>query len=73
MVLNKEEGLECKVHVDVICLEHVSEFKYLGCLLDKSGTNGASSRKVVSERRFASAIKSLVNPRNLQLECASLA
>ena len=27
MVLNGEEGLECKVHVDRICLEHISEFK----------------------------------------------
>ena len=35
MVLNGEEGLECEVH-----LEHVSEFKYLGFVLDKSGTNG---------------------------------
>ena len=31
MVLNGEEGLECEVHIDRICLEHVSEFKYLGC------------------------------------------
>ena len=46
MVLNGEEGLECEVHVDGICLEHVSEFKYLGCVLDKSGTDGAEcSRK----------------------------
>ena len=34
MVLNGEEGLECEVHVDGIRLEHVSEYKYLGCLLD---------------------------------------
>ena len=33
MVLNGEEGLECEVHVYGICLEHVSEFKYLGCVL----------------------------------------
>ena len=32
MVLNGEEGLEREVHVDGICLEHVSEFKYLGCV-----------------------------------------
>ena len=32
MVLNGEEGLECEVHVDGIRLEHVSEFKYLGCV-----------------------------------------
>ena len=30
MVLNGEEGLECEVHVDGICLERVSEFKCLG-------------------------------------------
>ena len=34
MVLGGEEGLECEVCVDRICLEHVSEFKYLGCVLD---------------------------------------
>ena len=31
------------------------------------------SRKVVSGRRVAGAIKSLVNARDLQFECASLA
>ena len=31
MILNREEGLECEVHEDGIHLEHVSEFKYLGC------------------------------------------
>ena len=41
VVLSGEEGLECKVHVDGIRLEHVSEFKYLGCVLDESGTDGA--------------------------------
>ena len=39
MVLNEEEGLECEVHVNGIRLEHVSEFKYLGCVLDKSVTD----------------------------------
>ena len=38
MVLNGEEGLVCKVHVDGLRLEHVSEFKYLECVLDESGT-----------------------------------
>ena len=28
--------LECEVYVDGIRLEHVSEFKYLGCVLDES-------------------------------------
>ena len=35
MVLNGEEGLECEVHVDGICLVHVSEFKYLHRCMDK--------------------------------------
>ena len=35
MVLNGEEGKECKVHVDGISLEHVSELKALGCVLDE--------------------------------------
>ena len=38
MVLGGEKGLECEVCVDRIRLEHVSEFKYLGCVLDESGT-----------------------------------
>ena len=32
MVMNGEEGLECEVHVDGFRFEHVSEFKYLGCV-----------------------------------------
>ena len=39
IVLNGEEGLKCNIHINGICLEHVSEFKYLGCILDKSGTD----------------------------------
>ena len=35
MVLNGEEGLECEVHLDETSLEHVSEYKYLGCVLDE--------------------------------------
>ena len=70
MVLNEEEGLECEVYVNGICLE----FKYLGCVVDESSTDGAEySRKVMSERRVTSAITSLVNARDLQLECDSLA
>ena len=68
MVLN---GLECVVHVDGIRLEHVSEFKYLGCVLDESGTDAAEcSRKVASGRRVTGDIRSLVNARDLQLNCA---
>ena len=47
IVLN---GLEYEVYVDGIHLEHVSEFQYLGCVLDVSGTDGAGcSRKVWEE------------------------
>ena len=38
MVMNEEEGLECEVLVDGVRLEHVSEFKYLGYVLDEAGT-----------------------------------
>ena len=71
MMLGGEKGLECEVCVDGIRLEHVSEFKYLGCVLDESGTDEAEcSRKVASGRRVAGAIRSLVNARSLKLECA---
>ena len=71
MVLGGEDGLECEVCVDGIRLEHVSEYKYLRCVLDESGTDEAEcSRKVVSGRRVAGAIRSLINARSLQLECA---
>ena len=43
MVLGGEEGLECEVCVDGMRLEHVSEFKYLRCVLDESGTDEAAS------------------------------
>ena len=34
MVLNGEEGLDFEVHVEGIRLKYVSEFKYLGCVLE---------------------------------------
>ena len=66
MVLNGKVGLECEGHVDGIRLEHVSEFKYLVCVLDESSTDGADFSRV----NVAGAIRSLVNARDLQLECA---
>ena len=43
----------------------------MGCVLDELGTDKAKcSRKVASRRRVAGAIRSLINPRSLQLECA---
>ena len=63
--------MEGEVCIDGIHLEHVSEFKYLGCVLDEAGTDETeSSRKVVSGRRVAGVIRSLVNDRSLQLDCA---
>ena len=41
VVMNGEEGLECEVHIDGVCLEHVSKYKYLLCVLYKAGTDGA--------------------------------
>ena len=74
MVLGGEEGLEFEVEVcvDEIRLKHVSEFKYLGCVLDESGTDEAECRrKVASGVRVSGAIKSLVNVSSLQLESAT--
>ena len=43
----------------------------MGYVLDESGTDEAEcSRKMASGRRVAGAIRSLVNGRILQLECA---
>ena len=71
MVLGGEEGLECEVYVNGIRLEHVSEFKYLGSVLDESDTDEAeSSRRVASGRRVVCAVRSLFHVRDLQLECA---
>ena len=41
MVLGGEEELECEVCVDGMRLENVSDFNYLGCVLDESGTDEA--------------------------------
>ena len=49
MVLGGKEGLECKVCVDGIRLEHVSEFKYLGCVWTNM-VQMSQSRKVASGR-----------------------
>ena len=70
MVISEEEGLKCKIHLGGALLEHISEFKYLGCVLDEAGTyKEECRRKVSSGRRMAGAIKSLVNARDLQIEC----
>ena len=72
MVLGGEEGMECEVCVDGMRLEHASEFKYFGYVLDVSGTDEAEfRRKVASGRRVAGAIRSLLNARGLQLGCCA--
>ena len=47
------------------------EFKYLGCVLGESGTVGTvCHRKVASGRKVGGVIRSQVNARGQQLECA---
>ena len=59
MVKGGEKGLECEVCIDGIYLEHVLEFKCLGCVLDESGTDETEcSRKVARGRKVAGAIRS---------------
>ena len=66
MVMNEEEGLEFEIHIDRIHLKQISEFKYLGCLLDDSHTDKAEcSTKLASEKSVADAIRSLVDSRDL--------
>ena len=59
-----------EVYLYGIRLEHVSKFKYVGCVLGESDIE--CSRQVASGRRVAGTIKSLVNARHLQLECARI-
>ena len=62
MVLFGEEGLGCEIRVYRARFELVSEFKYLGYVLNESGTDGAECRrKAESGRKVATAIRSLVN------------
>ena len=66
MVRNGEKELDCEVYVDGVHLEHVSEFKYLVCVLDEAGADETEcSRKMTSRGRVAGAIRVLVNNRDL--------
>ena len=67
VMLGGEEVMECEVCIDRVRLEHILEFKYLGCVLDESGTDADEAE---CSRKVAGAIRSLVNARSLQLECA---
>ena len=51
MKLGGEEGLEWEICVDEAQLERVSEFNYLVCALDESGTGVGECRTVVSWSR----------------------
>ena len=51
------------------CDKNMSEFKYMECVLDESGTDETKcSRKVASGMKVEGAMRSLVNTRGLQLE-----
>ena len=59
-MLGREEGFGCEICVDGAQLDQVSEFKYLGCVLNESGRNGAECyRKIMSRRKVAETIKAL--------------
>ena len=65
LVLGGGRELNYEVCIDGIHLEHVLEFKYLGCVLDESGTDEAEcSRKGARGRWVVGAIRSLVNARD---------
>ena len=57
MLLGREEGFWCEIHVDGTQLEQISEFKYLGCVLNKSGTDDVECcRKVACRWKVADDI-----------------
>ena len=57
LMLSEKGGLECKVLVGGIRLEHVSKFKYLGCVLDESDRDGDERRrKIGGGRKVAGTI-----------------
>ena len=57
---------EYEIRAERMQLEHMSEFKYLGCVLNESGTDEAECcRKAESGRKARGTIRSLVNARGL--------
>ena len=63
----------CKVRVDGMRLEHMSEFKYFRCVLDESGTDEVEyCRKLWSGSKAVGTIRYLVNASDLQLECVRM-
>ena len=58
MVHNREKGLECEVCLEEMRYEHMSEFKYLGCVFGESATDEVEcGRKVASGKRVACGIR----------------
>ena len=72
MAMNGEEGLECKIYVDGMRLERMSEFKYLRWFWMNQVHIRECRRKVASGWRVACAIRYLVIARGLQLEYANV-
>ena len=58
--------MECEVDVEGVRLEHVSEFKYLGSVLNKAGTY---VQKKKEGGKLEEDGRSLVNAMDLQIEC----
>jgi hypothetical protein len=71
VMVMSEEHTRCQIMLDGEQLEQVSEFKYLGYMLDEKGMDDAEcGRKVSSGRKVAGAIRSLVNVKGLSLACS---
>ena len=69
MVLNVEEGLECEARVDSMRLE-CRNLNAWAVFWMNQVDESECCRKVMSGRRVADAIRYLVNPKVIQLECA---
>ena len=67
--LREDEGSVCEIFEYGMRMEYLSEFKYLGYLLDERGTYSSECRsKVASGKKVANTVRSLVNARSLQFE-----
>ena len=69
MVLNGEEKLGCEVHVDGIRLEHVSEFKYLECVLNETRTGGTECSEKLASGRLQVVMGRLIGIGNRKNRC----
>ena len=70
MVLNGEDGLACEVRVDGMRLNHVRNLNNWVMFWINRVQMMHCRMKVASGRRVAVDIRSLVNVRGLQLQCA---